>query len=440
MPFPHRDPDNELRLLHWNIHSWRDDAGASNLESVVSLVQATDPHVVSLVEVDESWEHPPELDEVANHCGYVPIFVPTFEFGKDAPAGGFGNALLSKLPILAVQQRQLTWPPRLFDGSEPSEPRSVEFAKLKTATGHIWIGSTHLPRSETDTRTEATQQLAVIVRELSGPWLLLGDFNMPASVWLAAHPFLRSYPTPAEPTYPSKEPIEPIDYCVAPQELPVQAEVLPETGSDHLPLLAGCWPVYGRRADPGTDLGAPDLAAGPVTSAEFDTLFDSFTSTVFRLETLPAYAVGGAEDARLRAFREGLPRPERSVRTSPWLARIAASTAAGKTWSRVRIVDQPLTEYQRCQLESYRESQAVGEQIGLVARDAAGKMDVDFWLFDAGTPSAHAVLMHYHPDGRLDRREVVTDSDAVTALDARRRAVEKIAVPLNAFLASAERD
>jgi len=176
-----------------------------------------------------------------------------------------------------------------------------------------------------------------------------------------------------------------------------------------------------------------------VTSAEFDTLFDSFTSTVFRLETLPLYAVGGAEEARLRAFRESLPRPERSVRTSPWLARIAASTAAGKAWSRVRIVDQPLTEYQRCQLESYRESQAVGEQIGLAARDPAGKVEVDFWLFDAGTPTTHAVLMHYHPDGRLDHREAITDSDAVAALDARRRAVEKIAVPLNAFLVSAER-
>jgi endonuclease/exonuclease/phosphatase family metal-dependent hydrolase len=239
MSFPRQGTADELRILHWNIHSWRDDAGTSNLESVVNLVRATDPHVVSLVEVDESWGRPSELGEVANRCGYASIFVPTFEFGKDSPTGGFGNALLSKLPILAVQQRQLVWPPRLYDGSEPSEQRSVVFVKLQNAAGPVWIGSTHLPRSETDTRVDAAQRLAAITQDLTGHWLLLGDFNVPASVWLDAYPFLRAYPTPVEPTHPTKDPVEPIDYCVAPRELPIQAKVLPEAGSDHLPILVG---------------------------------------------------------------------------------------------------------------------------------------------------------------------------------------------------------
>jgi endonuclease/exonuclease/phosphatase family metal-dependent hydrolase len=237
MTSPHQSQADELRVLHWNIHSWRDDAGASNLESVVNLVRATDPHVVSLVEVDESWGRPSALDEVANCCGYASIFVPAFEFGTGLPTGGFGNALLSKLPILAVQQRQLVWPPRLYDGSEPSEQRSVVFAKLQTAAGPVWVGSTHLPRSKADTRMDAAQRLAAITQELRSQWLLLGDFNMPASVWLGAHQSLRAYPTPVEPTHPTKGPVEPIDYCVTTKELPVQAEVLPEAGSDHLPIL-----------------------------------------------------------------------------------------------------------------------------------------------------------------------------------------------------------
>jgi hypothetical protein len=74
MTSPHQNPANELRMLHWNIHSWRDDAGASNLESVVNLVRATDPHVVSLVEVEEPWGGPSALDEVANRGGYASIF------------------------------------------------------------------------------------------------------------------------------------------------------------------------------------------------------------------------------------------------------------------------------------------------------------------------------------------------------------------------------
>lgn len=166
MTSPHQSQADELRILHWNIHSWRDDAGASNLESVVNLVQATDPHVVSLVEVDESWGRPSALDEVANRCGYASIFVPAFELGKNSPTGGFGNALLCKLPILAVQQRQLVWPPRLYDGSEPSEQRSIVFAKLQTTAGPVWVGSTHLPRSEPDTRMDAAQRLAAITQAL----------------------------------------------------------------------------------------------------------------------------------------------------------------------------------------------------------------------------------------------------------------------------------
>lgn len=231
-------PADELRILHWNIHSWRDDTGASNLDAVVTLVRATDPHVVSLVEVDEPWEdRPSALDELATRGRYASIFIPTFEFGRDVPAGGFGNALLSKLPILAIRQRQLVWPPRLYDGSESSEPRSVVFAKFQTATGSVWIGSTHLPRSEADTRTDATQRLVAMTQELRGQWLLLGDFNMPASVWLDTYPSLCSYPMPAKPTYPAKEPVEAIDYCVTTQELAVRAEVLAEAGSDHLPVF-----------------------------------------------------------------------------------------------------------------------------------------------------------------------------------------------------------
>lgn len=176
-----------------------------------------------------------------------------------------------------------------------------------------------------------------------------------------------------------------------------------------------------------------------MTPADFDSLFDTFHSTVFRLEALPAYAVGGDERKRIEAAEQGAPRPERSVRTSRWLARIATTTVAGKAWSRVRVVDDPLTDYQRRQLVSYAESQAVGEQIHLVRRVEVGEVGVDFWLFDGGTSFARAVLMHYHPDGSLDRRELVDAQGDLDELEARRRRVEQAAVPLNEFLAGAGR-
>lgn len=175
-----------------------------------------------------------------------------------------------------------------------------------------------------------------------------------------------------------------------------------------------------------------------MTPDDFAALFDSFRATAFRWESLPAYEVGGTEQRQIEAFREGRARPARSVRTSPWMARIATSTVAGKVWSRIRVVDDPLTEYQRFQLGGYVESQAVGEQIGIVVRVCSARSGPDFWLFDSGTDDARAVLMHYHPDGRPDRKELVSDPDVLSELSAAQLADGGNAVALNEFLASRE--
>jgi uncharacterized protein DUF6879 len=176
-----------------------------------------------------------------------------------------------------------------------------------------------------------------------------------------------------------------------------------------------------------------------MTPEDFDALFDSFRSDVFRLEALPAYA--GEEDDRLRAYYSGQPLPERSVRTEPWLARIALTTITEhKSWLRVRVVDEPMTEFQRYQLEPYRESQAAGEQIRIVLRAELDDDGPDFWLFDAGTADARGIMMHYSDDYRWLGADLVTDPVMLAELDRRRRAAIARAVPLNEFLAVVGRD
>jgi hypothetical protein len=169
----------------------------------------------------------------------------------------------------------------------------------------------------------------------------------------------------------------------------------------------------------------------------FDALFDSFRATAARLETRPAYAVGGAEGERLDAWRRGLPRPERSVRTDPWLARIATSTiSGGRSWRRVRVFDNPLTDYQRYQIESYREAQAVGDQVVIASRAAVGESVGDVWVFDQGHHDARAVVMHYGRDGGVERRELVTDPASVAGLVGQVERVAAKALPLNRWLAA----
>lgn len=172
----------------------------------------------------------------------------------------------------------------------------------------------------------------------------------------------------------------------------------------------------------------------------FDALFDRFTATAFRLEAQPTYRVG-EEDARMRAWRERTPRPERSVRTDPWLARIAVSTVAGKHWQRVRVVDWPLPEYLRYELTGYGENQAVGEETLLVDRDVAARAGIlpphrstDVWLFDGGTQQARAAVLHYTADGAFEGFELIEDAEQANRFETVRGRLVKIALPLNTWL------
>lgn len=173
-----------------------------------------------------------------------------------------------------------------------------------------------------------------------------------------------------------------------------------------------------------------------MTGAEFGALFDRFQHSAFRLETLPAYDVPEeAED--LASWRAGRSQPERSVRTSPWLARMAVTTAAGRSWQRVRLVSSPPTEYERYEFGGYVESQACGEEIRVALRAPALVAAGDFWLFDVGTPGACAAVMHYDPDGRYLDADLVTDPASIRSLADARGAAWRAGQPLNEYLAEA---
>lgn len=228
----------EIRILHWNVHSWRDDVGVPNADAVAGLIAATSPDVVSLVEVDEDWGGASVLAPLAERFGLAWIFPPTVHYGDDAgPEGGYGNALLVRPPIRAVQQWQLRWPPRLHDGSESSEARSVVLARLAVGPHGLWVGSTHLPRRSAPARSAALDRLLTLTGGLSTPWLVCGDFNTPASSWAPADGSVQVAPPTPPPSYPASAPAEPIDYIVAAPSLSVRAELLDRPGSDHLPLI-----------------------------------------------------------------------------------------------------------------------------------------------------------------------------------------------------------
>lgn len=226
---------NDLRILHWNVHMWTDQEGKSNAPLVTRLIRRHLPDVVSLVEVEEQPGTGP-LDKLAETCSYRSVFCPAFEFGTPETHGAFGNAILTRLPLRAVRHWQLLWPVPAYDGTEPSEARTVTFAGLQTDKGILWAGTTHLPRSDEQARNAALRRLMTLAGNLRAPWVIAGDYNA-AHTW-AAYCRVVTAPSCSVPTHPADAPSEPIDYIVAAPGLEVSAEILTEPGSDHLPVLA----------------------------------------------------------------------------------------------------------------------------------------------------------------------------------------------------------
>jgi endonuclease/exonuclease/phosphatase family metal-dependent hydrolase len=232
----------DLRVLHWNIHSWRDAAGEPNATAITALIREISPDVVSLVEVNEPLGAPTTLARIAEECGYRWVFGPCLEYVTGEREGGYGNALLTREPVTAVHQWRVFSPGRLYDGSEQSEPRIVLLARLdsrltKGADTGFWVGSTHFPASDRNARRDAGHRLQQLVNRLDGPWLICGDFNAEPSACFTDDGTFAVSRDLVRPTFPAKRPRKSIDYCIARPGLVMETTALPAAGSDHLPVL-----------------------------------------------------------------------------------------------------------------------------------------------------------------------------------------------------------
>jgi hypothetical protein len=98
-------------------------------------------------------------------------------------------------------------------------------------------------------------------------------------------------------------------------------------------------------------------------------------------------------------------------------------------------VSEPLTDYERWEIGTYVEGQAVGERVRIAQRRDVGEVGPDFWLFDADLADPVAVVMDYDAEGRWLGAEKVTAHGAIADLIAVRDRVDAAAVSLNEFLA-----
>jgi endonuclease/exonuclease/phosphatase family metal-dependent hydrolase len=178
-----------VRVLTYNIHGWRDAHGQIDVARLARVIQASQADIVGLNEVFHPLTRPgeirPVLDLLAEALGMKAAFgvalTPQFAF---APLASYGNALLTRYPLMAHAGHHLT-------PIEGHEQRGLLEARVLLPDGRIpfSVYVTHLDHLSEAARV---RQLAAVfqwtLRDRDRPHLLLGDFNALAPGDFAADP------------------------------------------------------------------------------------------------------------------------------------------------------------------------------------------------------------------------------------------------------------
>ena len=146
----------------------------------------------------------------------------------------------------------------------------------------------------------------------------------------------------------------------------------------------------------------------PISDDEYGDLLATFKRSAFRLEMRDFYAIG-EEHADYVKVLAGVPRmPDQVGWWKQYLDGVAAQARQGKTRSRVRILADPPTSYQRWMLWADPWYAAAGEDIRYLLRRKAhevGLPDSDWWLLDG----ERAIILTFDDDGHVEQRTLVSE-------------------------------
>ncbi|WP_017623149.1 DUF6879 family protein [Nocardiopsis chromatogenes] len=164
---------------------------------------------------------------------------------------------------------------------------------------------------------------------------------------------------------------------------------------------------------------------------DLDRLFRDFRFTAWRLETRRAYGVA-EED---RPYREWLAGRDPGIGWFvPWLGLVRAETAKGKRMERVRLVDDPPSDYLRWELWGTPYNLAAGEDIRYLPRGHPVVRELpaeDFWLFDS-----EAVARLCFDGDRFTGAELLRGAEEVVRAARARDAAWHYALPYGRYLST----
>lgn len=219
-----------LVVATWNVHGTVGLDGRRSTERIVRMLSRLDADVIALQEFSAPRERLARLHrELEERLERRAIVRTTF----DTPRNGFGNVVLTRLPVLEESCLDL--------GVGAREMRNAIELRLDWHGTPLQLFATHLGLSFAE-RSMQSERLARRIAAVDSPAILLGDLNEPrrrgSLAALEAHMALGASPA----TFPSPCPVLRLDRILVTAPLrasrQVRRDVLARIASDHLPLVA----------------------------------------------------------------------------------------------------------------------------------------------------------------------------------------------------------
>ena len=204
-----------LRVMTYNIYGARatSPANAADLDAIAEVIRRQNPDFVTLNEVDvftnRTGKDVHQARDLAEKLGME------WHFSKaiDSDGGEYGDAVLSKYPILEKRSYRLP-----CAAEQPGEDRSLCVIRVQIDGKDLYVASTHLDHLSGDASrlVQATEIRRIRDTELEGDLILCGDLNaIPSSNVIAT---MTSFLTNTGPidqyTFPSDDPSRKIDYIM----------------------------------------------------------------------------------------------------------------------------------------------------------------------------------------------------------------------------------
>ncbi len=232
-----------IKVMSYNIHIGNPPskvASYRDLEAIAQVINVQKPDLVALSEVDKFTTRSGSTVDQAKELGRLTGMYYYFTKAMDYQGGEYGDAVLSKFPIIKSERYLLPVTESSF------EPRSLALITVEKDGKQFYFGATHLDHTGDDAnRILQANKIVEITRGLNKPVVLAGDWNAkPDSepISILTKLLTPTCTTNCPNTFPADKPNRTIDYIMYTPTDKFKLKnlrVVNETyASDHLPLIA----------------------------------------------------------------------------------------------------------------------------------------------------------------------------------------------------------